>query len=137
MLSLRNRWGLLAARLPAGGPSHGPQLFRKGTTGKCRNHFICPVRLGRCNSLLRGGDSHGRAQAYATVLLYHGFQDAERRHTETCARRGTPCKLGPNARRALTPVPSEDCPKRNDRPTGVNFASETDGLRSPLLTHSL
>lgn len=124
-MGMRNSFGAAGRKIAfAGTRVHGPE-FSARSTGRWLLTTICPVRLGRCNSLLRGGDSHGRAQAYATVLLFHRCQHAERRHMETCARRGTPCNSD-QAPPALKPVTSEDCPKRRTQ-LYTGRCKETEG----------
>jgi len=119
-------------------------MNRKEVSGKWLNTFICPVRLGRCNSLPCDASNNGVClkfssgeAARATVLSRPIRQES------MAATRRDPCALRDAlyTRTQRPPIAdtsfSEDCPKRNDRPTGVNFASETDGLGSPLLTPSL
>ena len=141
MMGLREgfsiRCGVPAGRLPCRYSPAKPRRLSRKSTGRWLLTTICPVRLGRCNSLLRGGDSHGRAQAHATVILCLISKECG------AATRGNPCALRdalytrtqrkPNAETSF----SEDCPKRNDRPTGVTSQGNRLRLRFPLLTLSL
>jgi hypothetical protein len=124
-MSKRYRSGVLAARLPLPVTPVTPRTgFAKRFTGKWLNTFICPVRLGRCNSLRCDASNNGVClklssgqAACSTVLLRLIRQES------IVATRRNPCALKdalytrtqrtPNADTGL----SEDCPKRNDRPT--------------------
>jgi hypothetical protein len=93
MIGVRVREGSRVVPTFAGCAGLASFLTRRDTTGKWLPNFICPVRLGRCNSLLCDASNNGVCLKFSsgeaartTVLLRHIRQESKAAtHGDVCA----------------------------------------------------